>query len=84
MTFPMVSIETTHRKVLVLGAHSDGLQGKRATNTPEIVFIFKNVKLGETLIFRLSKIKFYVIFHDVNTSRVNYTETCVGGHSSLR
>ena len=50
----------------------------------------KNVKeLGETLIFGLSKntktpkLLFNLIFHDVNTSGVDYAETCVGGHSSL-
>ena len=81
MTFPMVP-------------HMHGLWGKRATNT-HVYFqlylpFFKNVKelvrnfdIWTIQKYQNPKIEFYVIFHDANTSGVDYAETCVGRHSSL-
>ena len=62
--------------------------GKETQTHPRNIYFklslrfFKNVKeLGRY--FDIWTIDLYVIFHDVNTSGVDYTEMCGGGHSSL-
>ena len=71
---------------------------KRATNTLQKSCLFstfftflqkckrtrRNFDIWTIKKYQNPKIEFYVIFHDGNTSGVDYTETCVGEHSSLR